>query len=176
MSEITDLEQRLSSALDRIGRGVEAQRARLAATTTQGAAEAPARAQAATADTSAETLKADLEKAEGEIAELSTTNATLRRRLKKLTQAMERKLETLTEQNDARAIDLQRLRRANLQLVEANRALLTAQAEAGADPVAVNRGMMAELEALRAERRAEAHDLDAVMGELDRLVTEKPDA
>lgn len=169
MSEITDLERRLSAALDRIGRGVEAQRSRLAAAQQGDAPVAEPAGDAAA-------LRSELDKAEAEIAELTSTNATLRRRLRTLNQALERKLETLTEQNDARAIDLQRLRRANLQLVEANRALLAAQAEAGADPVAVNRGMMAELEALRAERRAEAHDLDSVMGELDRLVTEKPDA
>jgi predicted nucleic acid-binding Zn-ribbon protein len=157
MTELADVEGRIAAALRRIGAGVEAM-------TGHGAAAPPE----APPDIAA--VQAELDEVRAANADLTERNTALRRRMRKQVAALEERVARLTEQADSRGLDLQRLRRANDELIAANRALLEAQADPSALPGAINRVLMSELEALRAARRAESDEVDTVMAELDRLV------
>ncbi|MBY6114500.1 colicin transporter [Mameliella alba] len=68
--------------------------------------------------------------------------------------------------------ELQKLRAANDELVTTNAALREANAQGVGDPELINRGLQAELEALRAARAAEAAEATAVIGALTPLLAD----
>lgn len=84
------------------------------------------------------------------------------------------KLEALTAQLDVQGLEMQRLRKANALLREQLRALTEAAVAGGTAPAGaqINKALAAELEALRAERAAEAAELDAILSALEPLVEE----
>jgi len=108
-----------------------------------------------------------------------TTNAQLTERVRAIKEkqetmvgALEKNVARLTHQLDAATIDLQRLKDANQDLVDANRAL-GAAVEAGlADPGLINHAMLSELEALRAARAADVAEMDGILAELKPLISE----
>ncbi|HHH89312.1 MAG TPA: hypothetical protein ENK45_01965 [Aliiroseovarius sp.] len=159
MSEIAELEGRITAALDRIGQGLDA----------LGPKADPAVAQAAAQETAR--LRAALE-------EEKKTNAQLEERVRAIKEKQEFTVTRLTEEVERlRSIlergesDTQGMLRAMSQLRDNNAALRDAVRRGLAEPHLVNKSMMAELEALRAMRAADRTELDAVLAEFAPLVT-----
>lgn len=155
MSDITDLQSRITTALDRIGIGLDA------------LVKAP--------DEGAESdevigLRAAL-------ADERTANAQLEARVLAIKEKQDGTVTTLSNEVDrlrglleAEEAAIARLTRVNSELRANNAALRDAIAEGVAEPHLVNKSMMAELDALRAAQGADRTELDAVLGELSRLV------
>ena len=158
MTELADLERRIGAALDRIAQAAEALPVAAPSAADPEAAEA------------AEALREALEAERSANAQLSQRLRSLRQRHEQRLAVTERKLARANEQLDLQGFELQRLKRANAQLAEANRRLLAAQEAGGADPGAASRALQAELDALRAARRSEMAELEEIMAELAPLV------
>ena len=148
MSEITELERRINGAMDRIAAALGA------------AAPGPAVDPASEAEIAA--LKQALE-------DEKLANSQLEERIKALRRKQETQMDTLrADMDSARDVatrldaDLQRLRRTSIQLRESVEKLRAANAEGLADPHLINKAMMAELDALRAERAVEAAEAEAM--------------
>ncbi len=153
MSQIDDLQARITAALDRISRGLEAQNA------DDGAAAA------------------ELEALRAALGEEKTVSAQWEERVKRLKEKLEEaEAHVENARDEARAslrkldTQLQSLRRANAQLRENNKALREANEAGVAEPHLINKAMLAELEALRAARSADRAEGDAIMAELTRLI------
>ncbi len=165
MNDIAELERRITAALERIGAGIDA-------FGTAGAA-APAEA---TGSADADTRIAELQDA---LEAERTTNAQLTERVRAIKDkqetmvgALEKKVARLTEQTDGATQEIQRLKQANEELAEANRALSDAAAQGVSEPALINHAMMSELEALRAARAADVAEMDDILSELKPLIEE----
>ncbi len=150
MSEIETLQQRITTALDRVKQGLDA------ATDRGGTdAEGLAALQQALAD----------EKLAGEQLEA---------RLKSVLDKQKSEGEAAQKEREAAAAkldsELQSLRQANQQLRQNNQALREANAAGLANAELINAGQQAELEALRADHAAGRAEADAVLAELGQLV------
>ncbi len=156
MTDISSLQARITSALDRIGSGLE------------GLVKAPEEGDSPEMIA----LKAELE-------EERTANAQLEERVRAIREERQEaegklsgeiaRLRGLLEEEET---SLARLVRVNRELRANNAALRDAIADGVAEPHLVNKSMMAELEALRAAQHADRAELDAVLGELLPLVEE----
>ena len=176
MSDISSYERRVSAALDRIARQIEtgaprSERAAGAKTSLFGlggkaepAAEAEARA-------TIDSLREALEKERAANAQLSERVHQVKQRQETTIAQLERRLARLTEQLDLQSLEMLRLKKANVRLMESNAALREAQAEAFPDTTLVNRSISAELEALQAERRAEMAEMEEILAELKPLLS-----
>ncbi|MCV2871046.1 hypothetical protein OEZ71_01925 [Defluviimonas sp. WL0050] len=158
MSDMQELARRLSAALERIGTGLEASAADGSAASSSGAGTAALQ----------EALDAE-----------RTTNAQLTERVRAIkdkqetmVSALEEKVARLTKQLDASGVELQRQKRLNADLAEANRALSDAATKGMAEPDLINRSLQAELEALRAARAAEMAEMEEILSELKPLIGE----
>lgn len=153
MTDITELESRLSAALDRIGQGL---------------------------DRFEGGPRGDTEELGAELSAQQQANAELEHRLKGLRDEQDGRLaafEARIEAQNAQMAELdgqlQALRRSNAELREVAGELREAMEAELADPSLIDRAMAAELDALRAERDAEVAELDAVLSELKPLVEER---
>lgn len=169
MQQIAELERRITAALERIGRGVEA----LSAPDVASASAAPG-GLAVSGD------------GEGEVARLiealdeeRMANAQLNERLKVVrekeaeTQAgIAAKLAESGRQLEAYGAELTRLRRTVIQLNGELGKLREAAASGVAEPQLINRAMLAELEALRGSRASEAAELADIVAALNPLIEE----
>ena len=155
MTELSEVERRLSSALDRIARRIEA------GDLTKGSGQEAA---------DVEGLRAALEKERSSNAQLSERVAQVRQRQETTLAQLERRLARLTEQLDLQSLEMLRLKKANTRLMELNAELRAAQTEGFPDATLVNRSISAELEALQAERRAEMAEMEEILAELKPLV------
>ena len=158
MSQIDELERRLTAALERIGSGVDALRS-----------SANEAAPAADAGELAE-LRTALEDEKLANAQLEERLKTIHRRNDARIAEMETELTDRTSAMQALDAELQRLRNANAQLRDNNTALREANAEGVAEPHLINNSLRAELEALRATRAADIAEADAILGTLAPLV------
>jgi chromosome segregation ATPase len=156
MDDFSELEGRITAALDRIGLGLEAL-----------ARPMPP----PEADTS------EIDRLTAELEDERTANAQLEERVRAIKDKQDRTVEVLSDEVDrlrtllaSEEKGLARLRRVNAELRANNDALRAAIAEQVAEPHLVNKSMMAELEALRATQAADRDELDAVLGELIPLV------
>jgi hypothetical protein len=170
MQEITALEQRITSALDRIGKRIEglgvAPRAVAAPVAPPAATPGASAAEAA--------LKAQLEEERALTAQLQT-----RLRASKEREAkgdMQEKLDRLTQQLDVQGLELQRMRRVNSALREQIEALRTAQLAGVTEPQLINKSLTAELDALRALRLTEVAEMDEILAALEPHLTEAENA
>ena len=159
MSELTEVEARLVSALDRIRDGV----AGLTAPAPK--AEEP------------QVDPAQLSEMAAKLDEERTANAQLEERVKLLKERQDGKLTELEASVDAaraRAArmdrELQRLRQVNAELRDINGQLRDALSAGVSEPHLVNKAMLAELEALRATRSADAAEMDAILEELTPII------
>ncbi len=154
MSDISELEARITAALDRIGQGLDA----------LGPKPDPA------AGEELQQLRVALEEERVVNAQLEERVRAIREKqestVSKLTEEVER-LRGLLEAGEAGAA---RLSKVNAELRANNAALREAVAQGLAEPHLVNKSMMAELEALRAAQAADRSELDAVLAELAPLV------
>ena len=153
MSQIDELQRRITAALDRIGQGLDG----LASGGGVDAGEV-------------EALKKALE-------DEKLASAQLEERLKVVSQKQKERAEAedaaRAEQSDAIRkldMDLQSLRKANQQLRDNNQALREANEAGVAEPHLINKSMLAELEGLRAARAADRSETDLVMADLGRLI------
>jgi len=151
MSDIEELQRRITAALDQVAYGVE----KLSSAGPTGP--------------DAETLSA--------LEDERTANAQLQERVRSLRKKAESETTALSaqlEEGSARAaqldIELQRLRRAIDQLTEACHALREANSEGVGEPHLINKAMLAELEGLRAARAADVAEASAILANLQPLV------
>lgn len=152
MSEISELEGRITAALDRISRGVDG--------LSDGAGD--------TAEV--ERLTQALEEERTATAQLEQRVKALREKLDEKVSALEAALDEAREAVTAMDTELQQLRDVNDQLRESNVALRDANAAGLADADLINAAMMAELDALRATRAADAAEMGAVLTQLDAIL------
>ncbi|QGX98687.1 hypothetical protein EI983_10550 [Roseovarius faecimaris] len=151
MSQIEELQGRITAALDRISQGLEGMSA-----------------DGADAD--------EMDALRQQLEDEQTANAQLEERLKRMKEkldAAEAAAEAaVQEHRDGLAKldgDLQSLRRANAQLRDNNKALREAIEAGVAEPHLINKAMLSELEGLRAARAADRAETEAVMAELGRI-------
>jgi chromosome segregation ATPase len=150
MSDIVELERRITAAMDQIAYGLD----KLGAVQ-----DGP----------DPQTLQ--------QLEEERTANAQLQERVRSLRAKSDTEIAALRAQLDeggARMaqldIELQRVRRANTQLLSACEALREANAEGVGDPHLINKSMLAELEALRAARAADVAEASVILASLQPLV------
>ena len=156
MNDITDLEQRIISALDRIKTGVD------------GMGPAAPAASSGEAD--------DLRRA---LDEEKTANAQLEERVKLLKDRQDGTInglqsKTTEQQNRLSSLEaeLAKVRATNDQLRDINAQLRQANETGVGEPHLINKAMLAELEALRAVRALDRGELDAMIAEIEPLAGE----
>lgn len=167
MTDLVELERRITAALDRIARRADMSQA------------APLVVEsAATAAESDDDAGATLAALRAELSTEQTTNAQLTERVQQLKQRqdntisqLERSMARLTEQLDLQSLELLRLKKANAKLVAANAALRDNQAAGYPEGQVMNRSLSAELEALHAERRVEIAEMEEILAELKPLIS-----
>ncbi len=157
MNEIAELERRITAALDRIAQGIG--NASLLVTQ-QGETQADARV---------EELEQQLEVERATNAQLTERVRAIKDKQETIVAGLEKSVRRLTEELEAAQAELHRQKRAAQELIEANRAL---EQTGGGDAWAINRAMLAELEALRAARSAERAELAGILAELKPLIGE----
>lgn len=160
MQEITELEKRITAALERIGKGVD----RLSS---QARPAAPSPAAPPLSDAA---LRAQLEEEKSLTAQLQARLRAAREREAK--GDLQEKVDRLTRELDVQGLELQRMRRVNASLREQLEALRSAQAAGLADPHLLNKSLMAELDALRAMRLTEVAEMDEILAALEPHLTE----
>ena len=155
MSDISELETRITTALERISNGI--------------AALSP---QATGAEDEIARLTAALE-------DERTTNSQLEARVAALQQSrtdevdkLRGEIDRLTAQLETDEVVLSRLSKVNAELRANNDALRTAIADGNISAELVNDAMAAELEGLRVAQAADRAELDAVLGELGQLIND----
>lgn len=163
MADIEELQRRLTVAIERIGKGVE------------GLEAAPPTQDGAPVDVAA--LQAKLAEAEAALEDERIVGQQRDERIKTLHAKLEDAQATMKARLDAQSeataqidLELQRLRRANEQLRENNKALREAQEAGVSDPHLINTSMIAELEALTAARAAEIAEAAAIEAALKQLL------
>ncbi|SMH57750.1 hypothetical protein [Maritimibacter sp. HL-12] len=161
MTDFSDLQARITAALDRIGTGLEA----------IDKAGDTSKTEAADADELARLTEA--------LEEERTANAQLEERVRAVREKQDQAVETLASEVERlrRLLEKEeaavaRLGQVNAELRANNAAMREAIGNGVAEPHLVNKAMMAELEGLRAARGADRAELDAVLGELGALVAE----
>ncbi|MDJ0627237.1 MAG: hypothetical protein QNJ44_03165 [Rhodobacter sp.] len=162
MTDIAELERRITAALDRIGNGV----GQLAAAPAEPAADA------AEVDALREALEAE-----------KTANAQLEERVKSLhtqhdaeVRALEDKLKEAVSSGREAMSQAAALRKANQHLQSSVQGLRDAAASGATEPHLINQAMTSELEGLRALRDGDRAELDAILSELKPLLKEASDA
>lgn len=161
MSDIAELERRISAALERIEAGLDRVDAMPAA--------APVEARD---DAEVERLREELEAERTANAQLTERVRAIKDKQETMVGALEKKVERLTMQLNAAGEDAQRLRQFNEELTESNRALAAAAEKGVVEPGLINRALMTELEAMRAARAAEMAEMDEILSELKPLIGE----
>ena len=153
MDDVTALEQRISVAMDRIEKGLG-----------NLADVGPAGDDAA--------LSAQLEEERFANAQLEERVKALKDRQDTKIAELEARVASQRDQMAALDTELQRLRASSADLREVNTQLREAASEGVAEPELINRAMMAEVEALSAQRASESAEVDAILKELKPLIEE----
>ncbi|MCX7560032.1 hypothetical protein OS190_10680 [Sulfitobacter sp. F26204] len=150
MRNIDELQRRITTAMDRVASGLD-------------------KIGTGPAGPDPETVQA--------LEDERTANAQLTERVRALKTKLDgetAKLRAQVEEAETRLaqldVDLQRVRRANLQLTEACEALQKANSEGAGDPHLINKAMLAELEGLRAARASDVAESTAILAALTPLL------
>ncbi len=150
MSNIEDLQARITAALERLAKGV---------------------------DRLDPGSGGDVAALEAQLEEERVASAQLQERLRALKEKQAAELKAAEAQTqetrariDALDVELQRLRKSNTALREANAALREANEAGVADPGLINKSMLAELEAMRAARSADVAEASAILSALAPLL------
>lgn len=168
MTQIDELQHRITAALDRVAQGV----VKIEARATEAASAAPALPEADPEEIAR--LKEALD-------EEKLANAQLEERVRKLHDTHQAELEAAQAAApppapqpsvDVAALDqeMQRLRQANEMLRATNEELRSALAENVGEPHLINKAMLAELESLRAARAVESAETNAILASLTPLL------
>lgn len=164
MQDIAELERRITSALERIGRGVESL-----------SAAVPMRS----ANPTAMLPESDFAALNEQLDEERMLNAQLQERLRAVHQKDEAAKSALTEevsalnaQLAAQSDELAQLRATTTALNEELAALRDVAELGVTEPEHINQAMLTELDALRASRAAEAEELSEIIAALNPLIEE----
>ncbi|MEN8656821.1 hypothetical protein [Marivita sp.] len=169
MTQINELQHRITAALDRVAQGV----ARLEERAAQPQAAEP---------TEPGIDPAEVARLQDALDEEKLANAQLEERVRKLHETHRQELEAAkaaavpapetkpTVDVAALDLDLQRLRQSNEMLRATNEELRKALAENVGEPHLINKAMLAELEGLRAARSVEASETRAIVASLTPLL------
>ena len=159
MSDISELERRITAALDRAGQAMDS----LAASSSSEPSESSGDNANLAAELEAERMaNAQLEERVRAIKEKQETNVT----------GLEAEVTRLRGSVESRDGELQRMKSVNAELRTSNQALREANANGLADPHLVNKSMMSELESLRASRAADRAELDDILATLEPALKE----
>jgi chromosome segregation ATPase len=161
MTDVTELEQRIAAALDRVESG-------LAALSGGGAQPSDAEEVAS--------LREALEAERAVNAQLEARVQAIREKQERLVGTLEAEVGRLRREMHRQEAEVARLKRVNAQLRQNNRALREANRKGVGDAALINTAMEAELDALREVRDADRAELDAIIGELRPLVEGGADA
>ena len=148
---IEALSSRILAAMDRVAQGVDAM-------TPQDAGEVDA-------------LKQALDEERQVNAQLSERVKALGERQEQMIAALETKAQEATDRVAALDTEMQQLKQANTQLIDACVALREANAAGVGEANLINKSMAAELEALRAMRSAEVTEAQEIISALTPLLT-----
>ena len=154
MSDIAELESRLSAALDRIANGV----GRI------GAAEVPA------------SVLEELEAEREANAQLEARVVAIKERQETMIASLQEDVTRLTNALSGMDGDVQRLKSVNAELRATNAALRTANAAGLPDADLVNSAMSAEVDALRALEAGNRAEIDRALGMLEPMLKEAANA
>ena len=165
MQDITELEKRITTALERIGRGVDRLSASPRPTPPQPVPPAPVAAQPAGPSTGEAALRAQLDEEKKLTAQLQERLRTAREREPK--SDLQDKVDRLTQQLDVQGLELQRMRRTTASLRDQLAQLRQAQMSGVAEPQLINKTLMVELDALRATRMTEIAEMDEILAALE---------
>jgi len=161
MSDIGELEQRISGALDRIGAGLSG-------------LEVPV---SSGADSSEMKALQELLAAERTAnAQLEERVAAIKQKQETLVQSLETEAARLREELVAATDERARMKQVNRRLRRNNRALRDANEQGLGDAGLINDSMVAELDALRVHHDADRAELDSILVELKPLVQGVADA
>lgn len=166
MSEISELEQRITAALVRIGKGGEALAAQLA-TAREAAQAAPA-----VDETLLLEAREALETERQANAQLEERVKAIHEKLQTQVAGLESEVAALRERAGTAETELSGLREVNAKLRENNAALRAANAEGLGDAALIDAGMKAELEALSLLRAGDRAELDDILGMIAPLTEE----
>jgi len=156
LSDITELERRITAALERIGSGVD------------GLMPSSAANDAGEIATLNEALEAE-KVANSQLEE--RVNA-IKEKQETTIKEMEARIESLSANLAKHESDAKRLIQVNAQLRDNNNALRDANESGVGDAHLINKSMQTELESLRATRTADLGELEAIMDELKPLIGE----
>ena len=165
MTEISELEGRISAALDRIRSGVSALENKAVVS-----GDAPVAA--ASDDDRVAQLEADLAAQKDVNAQLEERVKVLKSRQDSVIADLNSGAERAKEQLRSFEADLEKLREENAVLRDVSENLRKASEADGIDAAMINRAMQAELDALRALRAAEAAEVATILAELKPLIEE----
>lgn len=175
MSDLAELERRISAALDRIARRADMSPP-MSPAAAPSADASPAASGLSDADGGTDAgavlaaLRAELSAEQNTNAQLTERVQQLKHRQDNTISQLERSMARLTEQLDLQSLELLRLKKANAKLVAANAALRDTQAAGYPEGQVMNRSLSAELEALQAERRVEIAEMEEILAELKPLL------
>lgn len=155
IATIAQHEQRLSAALDRIGKGLD----RLAR-------PAPAAAPPVTPGSDLARLREELDTERAANAQLSERLKAVKERDGSARRDAEARIEAMTRQLDLQGLEMARMKKVTAQLRDSLRAMTDAAVGAVPEPHLINKAMLTELEALRALRQVEANEIDEVLSAL----------
>ena len=161
MTDVTELEQRIAAALDRVESGLAA---------LSGGGAQPSDAEEAAS------LREALEAERAVNAQLEARVQAIREKQERLVGTLEAEVGRLRREMHRQEAEVARLKRVNAQLRQNNRALREANRKGVGDAALINTAMEAELDALREVRDADRAELDAIIGELRPLVEGGADA
>lgn len=169
MSDIAELERRITAALERIGRGLDSLPAG-AGLGAQDATDPETTEQLRAREAEIAELQAQLAAERAASAQLSDRVKVVKEKQETGVAALERKAAEMTRQLDVQGLELQRMKKTNIHLRETIRILREAMQEGMVEPQLINKSMLAELEALRASRAAEMAEMDEILGGLEPLL------
>lgn len=157
MSDIAALEGRITAALDRIREGVARQ-------------PAPIAVEAPSADT--DELRTLLDEERTANAQLEDRVRTLKDRQDGAISDLEGRAASHGAILAAMEAEVQRLRASNAELRDMTAQLRSVAADGATSPELINRATIAEVDALQAQRRSEAAEMDAIVSSLKPLIEE----
>ncbi len=154
VSDIAELERRITAALERISTGVDG----LGAASGGGDADASA------------ALNEALEAEKLANAQLEERVSAIKEKQETTIKEMEGKIKELTMDLGRKETDSKKLLTVNAQLRESNDELRDANESGVGDAHLINKAMQTDLEALRATRKADLAELENIMSELKPLI------
>ena len=160
MSDISELERRITAALDRAAQAMD----RLGvATASDGGVDAAA-------------LADELEAERVANAQLEERVRAIKEKQETMVAGLEAQVARLRAQVESRDGELSRLKAVGDDLRKSNQALREANASALPDPELVNGSLVVELDALRAARSADRAEIDDILATLAPILKETSDA